>query len=62
MTNQDFLTIKEAAQQYSRSEQTIRRLVKLHIQTSHVRSEDTPKGKHIKLAKYCYAKSMKFRL
>lgn len=45
MTNQEFLTIKEAAQQYSRSEQTIRRLVKQHILTSHVRSEDTPKGK-----------------
>ena len=45
MTNQEFLTIKQAAQQYNRSEQTIRRLVKQHILTSHVRSEDTPKGK-----------------
>ena len=45
MTNQEFLTIKEAAQQYNRSEQTIRRLVKQHISTSHIRSEDTPKGK-----------------
>ncbi|RZK68984.1 MAG: DNA-binding protein [Pedobacter sp.] len=45
MTNQEFLTIKKAAQQYNRSEQTIRRLVKQHILTSHVRSEDTPKGK-----------------
>ncbi|WP_245776942.1 helix-turn-helix transcriptional regulator [Spirosoma endophyticum] len=45
ITNQEFLTIKEAAQQYNRSEQTIRRLVKQHILTSHVRSEDTPKGK-----------------
>ncbi len=45
MTNQKFLTIKEAAQYYSRSEQTIRRLVKQHVLTSHVRSEDTPKGK-----------------
>jgi hypothetical protein len=45
MTNQEFLTIKEAAQQYGRSEQTIRRLVKQHILTNHIRSEDTPKGK-----------------
>ena len=45
MTNQEFLTIKEAAQQYVRSEQTIRRLVKQHILTNHIRSEDTPKGK-----------------
>lgn len=45
MTNQEFLTIKEAAQQYNRSEQTIRRLVKQHVLTSHVRSEDTSKGK-----------------
>jgi hypothetical protein len=45
MTNQEFLTIKEAARQYSRSEQTIRRLVKQHALTNHVRSEDTPKGK-----------------
>lgn len=45
MTNQDYLTIKEAAQLYGRSEQTIRRLVKQHVLTSHVRSEDTPKGK-----------------
>lgn len=45
MTNQEFLTIKEAAQQYSRSEQTIRRLVKQHVLTNHVRSENTPKGK-----------------
>lgn len=45
MTNQDYLTIREAAQLYGRSEQTIRRLVKQHVLTSHVRSEDTPKGK-----------------
>lgn len=45
MTNQDFLTIKEAAQLYSRSEQTIRRLVKQHVLTNHVRSEETSKGK-----------------
>jgi hypothetical protein len=45
MTNQEYLTIKEAAQLYSRSEQTIRRLVKQHVLTNHVRSEDTPKGK-----------------
>lgn len=45
MTNQEYLTIKEAAQHYNRSEQTIRRLVKQHILTSHIRSEDTPKGK-----------------
>lgn len=45
MTSQNFLTIKEAAQQYNRSEQTIRRLVKQHKMTSHVRSEEGPKGK-----------------
>ena len=45
MTNQAYLTIKEAAQLYGRSEQTIRRLVKQHVLTNHVRSEDTPKGK-----------------
>lgn len=45
MTNQEYLTIKEAALLYGRSEQTIRRLVKQHVLTSHVRSEDTPKGK-----------------
>lgn len=45
MTNQGYLTIKEAAQLYGRSEQTIRRLVKQHVLTSHVRSEDTSKGK-----------------
>ena len=45
MTTQDFLTIKEAAQLYGRSEQTIRRLVKQHLLTNHIRSEDTPKGK-----------------
>lgn len=45
MTNQEYLTIKEAAQLYGRSEQTIRRLVKQHVLTNHVRSEDTPKGK-----------------
>ncbi|GAB2565257.1 helix-turn-helix domain-containing protein [Fibrella sp. HMF5335] len=45
MTNQEYLTIKEAAQLYGRSEQTIRRLVKQHVLTSHVRSEDSPKGK-----------------
>lgn len=39
-----FLTIKEAAQQFKRSEQTIRRLAKQHALTSHVRLEQTPKG------------------
>lgn len=39
-----FLTIKQAAQQFSRSEQTIRRLVKQHVKTSHIRVETTPKG------------------
>lgn len=45
MTNQDYLTIKEAAHQYSRSEQTIRRLVKQYSLTSHIKSEEGPKGK-----------------
>lgn len=45
MTTQKFLTIKEAAQLCNRSEQTIRRLVKQHSLTSHVRSENTSKGK-----------------
>jgi len=39
-----FLTIKEAAQQFKRSEQTIRRLAKQHALTSHVRLEQTLKG------------------
>lgn len=39
-----FLTIKQAAQQFSRSEQTIRRLVKQHVKTSHIRVDATPKG------------------
>ena len=41
---QAFLTIKEAAQQFGRSEQTVRRLVKQYTATSHVRSESTKKG------------------
>jgi excisionase family DNA binding protein len=40
----DFLTIKEAAHHVNRSEQTIRRLVKQHALTSHVRIESTLKG------------------
>lgn len=51
MTNQEFLTIKEAAQCYKRSEQTIRRLVKQHVLTSHVRSENTPKGKAYRVSR-----------
>ncbi len=39
-----FLTIKQAAQQVNKSEQTIRRLVKQHAQTSHIQVEQTPKG------------------
>ncbi|MFD2722150.1 DNA-binding protein [Hymenobacter monticola] len=39
-----FLTIKQAAQQVNKSEQTIRRLVKQHAKTSHIRVEQTPKG------------------
>lgn len=39
-----FLTIKEAAQQFKRSEQTIRRLAKQHALTSHIRLEPTLKG------------------
>lgn len=39
-----FLTIKQAAQQVNKSEQTIRRLVKQHIKTSHIRVEHTSKG------------------
>ena len=39
-----FLTIKQAAQQVNKSEQTIRRLVKQHAKTSHVQVEQTPKG------------------
>ena len=44
LTTHDFLTIKEAAKRYERSEQTIRRLVKQYAMTSHVRTEKTPKG------------------
>ncbi|RAK61990.1 helix-turn-helix domain-containing protein [Hymenobacter edaphi] len=40
----EFLSIKQAAQLYGKSEQTIRRLVKQHVKTSHVRTEATPKG------------------
>jgi hypothetical protein len=43
--DQTFLTIKEAAARFNKSELTIRRLVKQHNLTNHVRSEDTPKGK-----------------
>jgi len=39
-----FLTIKQAAQQVNKSEQTIRRLVKQHVKTSHIQVEPTPKG------------------
>lgn len=39
-----FLTIKQAAQQVNKSEQTIRRLVKQQAMSSHVRVEQTPKG------------------
>ena len=39
-----FLTIKQAAQQVNKSEQTIRRLVKQHAKTSYIRVEQTPKG------------------
>jgi hypothetical protein len=42
--NADFLTIKQAAQQVNKSEQTIRRLVKQHVKSSHIRVEPTPKG------------------
>ncbi|WP_026262546.1 hypothetical protein [Spirosoma panaciterrae] len=44
MSNQTFLTIKEASQLFNKSELTIRRLVKQHIGSEYVRSEDTPKG------------------
>jgi AraC-like DNA-binding protein len=40
----DFLTIKQAAQHVNKSEQTIRRLVKQHAKTSHIRVEPTAKG------------------
>lgn len=39
-----FLTIKQAAQQFNKSEQTIRRLIKQHVKTSHIRVEATTKG------------------
>jgi hypothetical protein len=39
-----FLTIKQAAQQFNKSEQTIRRLVKHHVKTSHIRVEAATKG------------------
>ena len=39
-----FLSIKQAAQQVNKSEQTIRRLVKQHAKTSHIQVEQTPKG------------------
>lgn len=39
-----FLTIKQAAQQVNKSEQTIRRLVKQQVMTSHIRVEQTSKG------------------
>ena len=39
-----FLTIKQAAQQVNKSEQTIRRLVKQHAKTSHIQVEQTSKG------------------
>jgi len=40
----EFLTIKQAAQQVNKSEQTIRRLVKQHVKTSHIRVETAAKG------------------
>ena len=40
----DFLTIKQAARHVNKSEQTIRRLVKQHAQTIHIRVETTAKG------------------
>lgn len=43
-SNTTFLTIKQAAQQVNKSEQTIRRLVKQHAKTSHIQVEHTPKG------------------
>jgi len=39
-----YLTIKQAAQQVNKSEQTIRRLVKQQVMTTHVRVERVPKG------------------
>ena len=39
-----FLTIKQAAQEVNKSEQTIRRLVKQHVKTSHIQIEPTSKG------------------
>jgi AraC-like DNA-binding protein len=42
--NADFLTIKQAAQHVNKSEQTIRRLVKQHAETNHIRVEATVKG------------------
>jgi hypothetical protein len=42
--NADFLTIKQAALHVNKSEQTIRRLVKQHAKTSHIRVESTAKG------------------
>lgn len=39
-----FLTIKQAAQLFSKSEQTIRRLVKQHVETEHIRVEAATKG------------------
>jgi len=44
LTNQGFLTIKEAAHRFNKSEQTIRRLVKQYAMTSHIRTEKTLKG------------------
>ena len=43
-TAPQFLTIKQAAQQFGKSEQTIRRLVKLNAKTNHILTEQTPKG------------------
>ncbi|WP_190242654.1 DNA-binding protein [Hymenobacter lapidiphilus] len=39
-----FLTIKQAAQQVNKSEQTIRRLVKQYAKTSHIQIEQASKG------------------
>ncbi len=43
-TNQSFMTIKEAALAFGKSELTIRRLVKQNQMTNHVKTEDSSKG------------------
>ena len=44
LTSHKFRTIKEAAKEFERSEQTIRRLVKQYAVTNYVRLEKTSKG------------------